>query len=561
MDERTQPPEGYQTWNAYWTAQGMPWRREPEIPAERQAYLAVRRGVAPDTELGVYPFKGVEPKLTRADIEWLLATHDGGRGPVIWVDEQDKARPERRRGLDLRGAHLRGARLAGLPLTRMLGGLHMFDYDWQEASEEVPEQAQAHLEGADLSGARLEGATLRGAQLELANLAEAHLEGAILVDAQMKDAYLNGAHMEEANLSAANLTAARLRGAQLQGAAFNEASLERAILDEAQLEGALFRRASLRGASLRGARLEGAIFFEAHLQGADLTRGAQLAGADLSKTQLDGANLSGALLKAANLTSAQLTVANLRQAQLTDANLFGARLDGADLREAWLVGADLRGASLDKSTHLNDAHLSRASLDQTIFDNTNLSVVKWGEVPVLGDELTARAAKDAEGNTKRRRTRSNEYQAAARAYRRLAVALQTNGMSEEASEYLYRAQIMQRRLRWHQRQLGAYLFSVLLAVLAGYGYRLGRIAVAYCSVVAIFALGYLGTGLVSEGTLGAQQILDAFQISLNAIHGRVFFAQFGLDTLQSWLATVESVLGIVIEGVLVAMLIQRFFVR
>jgi hypothetical protein len=49
------------------------------------------------------------------------------------------------------------------------------------------------------------------------------------------------------------------------------------------------------------------------------------------------------------------------------------------------------------------------------------------------------------------------------------------------------------------------------------------------------------------------------QISLNAIHGRVFFAQFHLDTLQSWLATAESVIGIVIEGVFVAMIIQRLF--
>jgi hypothetical protein len=45
------------------------------------------------------------------------------------------------------------------------------------------------------------------------------------------------------------------------------------------------------------------------------------------------------------------------------------------------------------------------------------------------------------------------------------------------------------------------------------------------------------------------------------VHGRVFFAQFHLDTLQSWLATAESIVGIVIEGVFVAMLIQRFFGR
>jgi hypothetical protein len=50
-----------------------------------------------------------------------------------------------------------------------------------------------------------------------------------------------------------------------------------------------------------------------------------------------------------------------------------------------------------------------------------------------------------------------------------------------------------------------------------------------------------------------------WQSSLNAIHGRAFFVQFNLDTLQSWLATAESVIGIAIEGVFVAMLIQRLF--
>lgn len=41
----------------------------------------------------------------------------------------------------------------------------------------------------------------------------------------------------------------------------------------------------------------------------------------------------------------------------------------------------------------------------------------------------------------------------------------------------------------------------------------------------------------------------------------MFFEQFGLASVLSWVAAVESVVGIVIEGVFVAMLIQRFFSR
>jgi hypothetical protein len=113
-----------------------------------------------------------------------------------------------------------------------------------------------------------------------------------------------------------------------------------------------------------------------------------------------------------------------------------------------------------------------------------------------------------------------------------------------------------------QRKVGGNLLSLLLAALAGYGYRLWRIFTVYGLTVTVFAAGYLVSGLAGGHTsLPLQSALDALQISLNAIHGRVFFAQFGLDTRQSWLATGESILGIVIEGAFVAMLIQRFFWR
>jgi len=74
-----------EAWKAYWEAQGWPWRTEPEIDAQRQKYLAERRTIMPDFEKGIYPFKDI--KLNRADVEWLLATHENGLGPVDWNDK------------------------------------------------------------------------------------------------------------------------------------------------------------------------------------------------------------------------------------------------------------------------------------------------------------------------------------------------------------------------------------------------------------------------------------------------------------------------------------------
>jgi hypothetical protein len=71
----------------------------------------------------------------------------------------------------------------------------------------------------------------------------------------------------------------------------------------------------------------------------------------------------------------------------------------------------------------------------------------------------------------------------------------------------------------------------------------------------VISVGETRTGPGSDTHPG----YDAIVIGMTAIHGRVFFAQFHLDTLQSWLATAESVIGIVIEGVFVAMIIQRLF--
>ena len=67
----------------------------------RQAFLMERRSIPPDIKQGIYPLKDVKP--SRADVEWLLATHENGIGAVDWKDESQR----KREGLDWRGADLR----------------------------------------------------------------------------------------------------------------------------------------------------------------------------------------------------------------------------------------------------------------------------------------------------------------------------------------------------------------------------------------------------------------------------------------------------------------------
>jgi uncharacterized protein YjbI with pentapeptide repeats len=207
--------EDTEAWKAYWTVQGQPWRTEPEIDEERQEYLAERRSIKPDIEQGIYPFKDI--KLSRADIEWLLATHENGRGPIDWRDVSQRTHT----GLDLRGADLCRVILNYLPLARMVGGPG--SSEWRDATEKQREMAAVHLEGAQFFGTHLEGAHLRFAHLENAMLAftyldTTHFRGAYLKGVDLHEAYMMGVRLENTVLSDEKHVGPRLVDAKLEGA-------------------------------------------------------------------------------------------------------------------------------------------------------------------------------------------------------------------------------------------------------------------------------------------------------------------------------------------------------
>src|SRR5260221_4325669 len=225
-----QPPanDNKKAWLEYWKVQGQHWRIEPEIDVERQKYLDESRSITPDIEQGIYPFKDI--KLSRADVEWLLATHENGRGPVDWGDESQRERE----GLDMRGANLRDVNLSKLPLACMLGGaassesavvIHLEGADLEYAHLEGASLDNAHLERVQLMGAHLEEALLEEAHLERAYLGNAYLNGADLQDAHLEGAELYDAHLEDTPLSGVHLEGASLHGAYLKGATLNQAHL------------------------------------------------------------------------------------------------------------------------------------------------------------------------------------------------------------------------------------------------------------------------------------------------------------------------------------------------
>ncbi|HKV56936.1 MAG TPA: pentapeptide repeat-containing protein [Ktedonobacteraceae bacterium] len=199
-------------WIRYWKQQGQPWRIKPEINAERQTYLNERRRrVLNEAGEWIYPLTDVP--LSRADIEWLLATHANGRGPVDSADPEQSGRP----GLDLCGADLRGVDLRWLPLAHAI---------FVNAHLEEAKLYNVHLERADFNGAHLERASLDNAYLEGASLCRAHLENASLNYARLEGAFLLEAHLEGAGLHGVHLEGAKLMNAHLEGAYLNQSFLD-----------------------------------------------------------------------------------------------------------------------------------------------------------------------------------------------------------------------------------------------------------------------------------------------------------------------------------------------
>jgi Pentapeptide repeats (8 copies) len=327
-----------------------------------------------------------------------------------------------------------------------------------------------------------------------------------------------------------------------------------------------------RPADLRGVNLSHLILRDIYLRRADLSGAnlvfADLTGAHLADVTLTDADMGRVILHRGELNYATLTGAHLRQADLSSANLQYTNIAGARFHNADLRGTVLHGAYLDARTILSDARLDEHTwLGDISWNGAALTRIDWDRAPRIGDEGkplagTSRAVPggmtgDQVAPLSPGQARTKRYRDAARAYQQLALALQAQGMSEPAARYAYRAQTLQRKALFRQGKLGRWGFSLALTLLAGYGYRMGRILLAYLLVVGLAAVAYWTLGASGNGPLLAPH--EALLVSVTAFHGRVFAEAFQVTSPAAWVAAAEAVLGLLIEGVFIAMLTQRFF--
>lgn len=244
-------------------------------------------------------------------------------------------------------------------------------------------------------------------------------------------------------------------------------------------------------------------------------------------------------------------------------------------------------------THLANDKGVTPLLADVAWRDTNLTVIAWSRVKILGDEHRALQPLNRQGEKKDHKTHHEEFNQAHRASHQLSVALQAQGLIDEATRFAHRAKCLKRKVLWYELLLSQSIwhdkvktnppkhhllwlfqaswfwartclqallrwgFSYLLFGLAGYGYKLKRCLLWYIGVILLFMTLY--HVLEREAFPG---LTTALAESVNVFHGRGAAPNITAlrdAVLFARLTIVEATMGLLIEVVFVATAIQRLF--
>lgn len=277
--------------------------------------------------------------------------------------------------------------------------------------------------------------------------------------------------------------------------------------------------------------------------------------------------MEGAFLDGAYMLRATLFRAHLEQAILGSAHLEQALLHGAHLE-----GARIRGTYFDAGTNLSHVHVydetyGPAFIGEVRWQGVNVAAVDWSQLSILSEERVALWRKMPDGKRKSPDRRVDEFEEAVRAYRQLAIVLRSQGLNEDADRFAYRANVLQRQVLRLQGRFLRYIGSLLLGLVAGYGYRPVRSVITYVLVTTAFAAAYFSiTNFNLVPFLPTHSVrlawYEALVLSVSSFHGRGFFpATLALGDPLAILAAIEAIVGLLIEITFIATFTQRFFAR
>jgi uncharacterized protein YjbI with pentapeptide repeats len=271
---------------------------------------------------------------------------------------------------------------------------------------------------------------------------------------------------------------------------------------------------------------------------------------------MERGNFIGADLRGAHLRKARLHGVNFSKADLSKANLYKASLDNACLDEAILCAVDMRKTMLTgttfKDADITNIRLKGAFIDgPTLLTNPYFAQLERNGAPYLSDDVLLR-----------KRSSRIDYQRSARAYRKTANELRTEGLLALASYYRLRGERIETRGFLVQRKLLSWIGALILDLVSGYGERPNRAFLSYAAVILTFAgCNYWVTNYLSGSATTLSKLTwdESLVLSITSFHGRGFFP--GYLQLSDWIArigAVEAIIGLLIELVFLAAFSRRF---
>ena len=297
-------------------------------------------------------------------------------------------------------------------------------------------------------------------------------------------------------------------------------------------------------------------------------------GKTLKGANLSHANLSNLDLSKVNLSGANLSRATLTDTVLFDSNLKGAELLGADLRSADLTGANLEGAELTRSeltgarlwhANLESATLIEANLQNADLWNAKLFNVRLWRTNILRALSISKSSFAKKKNRYKTIYRINEKGAlsAEEAYRSIKQYLLSNGKYNDASWASFMEKTMERALLKQKHNL-AYIPSLVMSLLCGYGEKPHRIILSSSFVIIFFALVYFLLNAVhfSSEAHYAMRPWDYIYYSMITFT-TVGYGDFVPRSMTAFrlLAACEGFAGVFMGGLFIFTLARRYSAR
>ncbi|MFH1380768.1 MAG: pentapeptide repeat-containing protein [Candidatus Omnitrophota bacterium] len=304
------------------------------------------------------------------------------------------------------------------------------------------------------------------------------------------------------------------------------------------IETLLTKQTSFKSANLTKVNLSGLDFTNIDLEGANLARAdlreAKLFNSNLENAELLGANLAGADLTGANLQKSDLTRSSLRSARLWHANLSGANLVEADLAFSDLWNANLSGVRLWR-TNLTDA-VSITKKSFLLKNNKYSTGCRIDEKGILSSEES---------------------------YRDLKKYFIANGRYDDASWASFREKTMERLLLKKKRNI-AYLPSLIMDLLCGYGEKPHRIILSSLFVILFYAAMYYLLSAVTYASCRTYEMIPGDYIYYSIItFTTVGYGDFipKAVPLFRFTAASEAFIGAFMIGLFILTLARKYSAR